>query len=176
MQAKKESLVFVEKYYNELMNTLLNNIRNEEIKTGFHGETLHRMMTELTKNEEEIKNNIMSLHKGKSPSLIKSVHLEFLPKNNNFLEKIEAQISKNITFTPKLVYKPAFISELKIPINKVVSLDFIYPSGATDFQSPEAIMRSSCMNFGKGKVQKSPDFIVDNTFSRPRSSSKSGKI
>lgn len=133
-------------------------------------------MAELTKNEEEIKSNIMTLHKGKSPSLIKNVHLEFLPKNKNFIEKIETQISKNITFTPKVVYKPAFIAELKIPINKVISLDFIYPSGATDFQSPETIMRSSCMNFGKGKVQKVGDFVIENTFSRPKSTSKSGKI
>ena len=111
---------------------------------------------------------IYDLNRFKSPGLIKDLHLNIVPRNQKNYEKISKTMEQNSTFTPQLIYKPAFLAEFKVTIDKLVSLDFIYPN---DCQEKKGNLRSSCVNFHSILKPDDKPCAV-----RPKSCSKYGKI
>ena len=83
---------------------------------------------QLAKQEDEMRRLVFDLNKFKSPGLIKDLHLNIVPRNQTNFERVSKTIEKNATFTPQLIYKSAFLAEFKVTIDKLVSLDFIYPN------------------------------------------------
>lgn len=89
---------------------------------------MEKLTLQLAKQEDEMRRLVLDLNKFKSPGLIKDLHVEIVPRNQKNFERVSKIIEKNATFTPQLIYKSAFLPEFKVIIDKLVSLDFIYPS------------------------------------------------